>query len=95
LTVGEIFTLVVYGQLILENAALLAIDDDVVDQIFDFMVRDMSKFALQLYSKPSSSETQMAYCMELVRKANVDEGRYQRVLERYVYSLNGVYEMAE
>jgi hypothetical protein len=33
--------------------------------------------------------------MKLVRKAQVDEVRYQRVLERYVYSLNGVYEMAE
>ncbi len=95
LTVGEIFTLVVYGQLILENAALLATDDDVVDQIFDFMVRDLSKFALQLYSKPSSTETQMGYCMKLVRKAQVDEERYQRFLKRHVYSLNGVYEMAE
>ena len=95
LTVGEIFTLVVYGQLILENAALLATADEVVDQIFDFMVRDLSKFALQLYSKPSSTELQMEYCMKLVRKANVDERRYQEVLERYVYSLNGTYQMAE
>lgn len=94
LTVGEIFTLVVYGQLILENAALLGTDDDVVDQIFDFMVRDLSKFALQLYSKHSSTEAQMAYCMKLLRKAHVDEARYQRVLERHVYRLNGTYEMA-
>lgn len=93
LTLGDIFTLVVYGQLILENAALLEIDDDLVDQIFDFMVRDLSKFALQLYSKPSGTEAQMGYCMKLMRKANVDEERYQRVLERSVYSLNGVYEM--
>ena len=95
LTVGEIFTLVVYGQLILENAALLATEDDVVDQIFDFMVRDLSKFALQLYSKPSSSEAQMAYCMKLMRKAHVDEERYQRVLKQHVYNLNGAYAMAE
>jgi acyl-CoA dehydrogenase len=89
------FTLVVYGQLILENAALLGTDDDVVDQIFDFMVRDMSRFALQLYSKPSSTDPQMAYCMKMVRKANVDERRYQRVLGSYVYSLNGAYTMAD
>ncbi len=95
LTVGEIFTLVVYGQLILENAALLAIDDDIVDQIFDFMVRDLSEFALQLHNKPSSTEAQMAFCMKLIRKAHVDEERYKRVLERYVYSLNGAYEMSE
>ncbi|MEI6705375.1 MAG: acyl-CoA dehydrogenase, partial [Deltaproteobacteria bacterium] len=69
LTVGEIFTLVVYGQLILENALLLAVDDEIIDQIFDFMLRDLSKFALQLYSKPSSTVAQMAYCMKLLRKA--------------------------
>ncbi|MEI7817542.1 MAG: acyl-CoA dehydrogenase [Desulfuromonadales bacterium] len=95
LTVGEIFTLVVYGQLILENAALLTTDDDVVDQIFDFMVRDMSKFALQLYSKPSSTEQQMAYSLRLMRKAHVDDERYIRVLERHVYSYKGAYEMTE
>jgi acyl-CoA dehydrogenase len=95
LTVGEIFTLVVYGQLILENAALLEIEDDIIDQIFDFMVRDLSKFALQLYSKPSSTEQQMQYCTKLLRKAHVDNDRYQRVLEQHVYRLNGVYEMAE
>ena len=49
---GEIFALVVYAQLMLENAPIYGIDDDLLDQIFDFMVRDVSKFALQLYSKP-------------------------------------------
>ena len=56
LTVGEMFTLVVYGQLMLENAKIYDVDDELVDQIFDFMVRDFSKFALQLYSKPSSTD---------------------------------------
>lgn len=93
LAMGEIFTLVVYGQLILENTVLCGVDDDIVDQIFDFMVRDLSKFALQLYSKPSSTEKQMDYCMRMVRKANVDEKRFQRVLENYVYVLKGAYEM--
>ncbi|MBW2588107.1 MAG: acyl-CoA dehydrogenase, partial [Deltaproteobacteria bacterium] len=55
---GEIFALVVYGQLILENAKIYDISEDVVDQIFDFMVRDFSGHALNLYSKPSSTETQ-------------------------------------
>ncbi len=47
LALGELFTLVVYGQLILENAAIYAVDDDLLDQIFDFMVRDFSRHALQ------------------------------------------------
>lgn len=95
LAVGEIFTLVVYGQLILENAALLGIDDDIVDQIFDFMVRDLSKFALQLYGKPSSTERQMDFCLRMVCKASVDKERYRRVTGKYVYALRGAYEMTE
>ena len=95
LAAGEIFTLVVYGQLILENADLLAVPDDLVDQIFDFMVRDMSRFALQLHSKPSSTEAQMAFCLSLIRKAHTDAARSQRVLESQVYSQKGAYAMSD
>jgi len=93
LALGEMFTLVVYGQLILENAKLLQVSDDLVDQIFDFMVRDMARFALQLYAKPSSTEAQMAHCLKLIRKAHTDGARFQRVLEGDVYALKDAYEM--
>jgi acyl-CoA dehydrogenase len=95
LALGEIFTLVVYGQLILENADLMGLSDDLVDQIFDVMVRDLSRYALQLHGKPSSTEAQMAFCLGLIRKPHVDEARSRRVLEEQVYSLNGAYAMAE
>jgi acyl-CoA dehydrogenase len=90
---GEIFALVVYAQLILENAPIYGIADDLLDQIFDFMVRDMSRFALQLYSQPSSTEKQMACCQRMIRKAAHDPKRYQRVWEREVAPLSGAYEM--
>ncbi|MBW2258481.1 MAG: acyl-CoA dehydrogenase, partial [Deltaproteobacteria bacterium] len=56
LAMGELFTLVVYGQLILEYCKLdpTEMSDDLVEQIFDFMVRDFTKFAMQIYSKTSS-----------------------------------------
>lgn len=90
---GEIFTLVVYGQLILENAKIYKVEDDLVDQIFDFMVRDFTKFAMQLYSKSSSTPKQMDYCLKMIRKPLVDNVRYQRVWENHVYTLKDVYEM--
>ncbi len=90
---GEIFALVVYAQLILENAPVYGISDDLLDQIFDFMVRDMSRFALQLYSQPSSTEKQMACCQRMLRKAVHDQARYQRVWEGEVAPLSGTYEM--
>jgi len=92
LTLGEAFTQVVYAQLILENARIYGVDDDTVDQIFDCMVRDLSKFALQLYTKPSSTQAQMDCCLKMIRKPFVDEGRYLRVWNR-VLALKDEYEM--
>jgi acyl-CoA dehydrogenase len=92
LALGEAFTLVVYGQLILENARIYSVDDDTVDQIFDVMVRDLSKFALQLYGKLSSTPAQMDYCLKLIRRPTVDEARYQRVWSQ-VHALKDEYEM--
>ena len=93
LTLGELFTLVVYGQLVLENARIYGVDDGTVDQIFDFMVRDLSKFALQLYGKPSSTPQQMDYGIKMIRKPVVDAERYQRVWLNQVYVLKDEYEM--
>ena len=91
---GEIFALVVYAQLILEQARLLAVGDDLVGEIFDFMVRDLSRLALNLYSKPSTTPTQMAFCQQMIRKPILDPARYQRVWQEQVHGLAGVYEMS-
>jgi acyl-CoA dehydrogenase len=93
LALGELFTLVVYGQLILENARLYAVDDDTVDQVFDCMVRDFSKYALQLYSKPSSTPAQMELCLKMIRKPAADTARSARVWQNAVYALRDAYEM--
>ena len=93
LTVGELFTLVVYGQLILENASIYAIPDDVLDQVFDFMVRDFSRFALEFHNKPSSTDAQMEYARKMIKKPVVDEQRYQKVWQEHVYALKGQYQM--
>jgi len=92
LALGEIFTLVVYGQLILEAAGLYSINDDLVDQIFSVLVRDVSKFALQLHSKPASTPEQAAFCLEMIRRPAEDTGRYERVWDE-VYGLRDAYEM--
>ena len=93
LSLGELFTLVVYGQLVIENAKIYKVEDEFVDQIFDFMVRDFSKFALQLYSKTSSTETQMDICMQMIKKPVQNPERFNRIWEKYVAPLNGAYEM--
>jgi acyl-CoA dehydrogenase len=69
------------------------VEDDLMDQIFDFMVRDFSKFALQLYSKTSSTEKQMAVCMRMIKKPVVNPERFNRIWEKDVYALKGTYRM--
>jgi acyl-CoA dehydrogenase len=94
LSLGEVFTLVPYGQLILEAAPMYGISGEVVDQIFDVMVRDFSRYALQIYHKPSSTPDQMAMCLEMIRKPVTDRERFQSVWQE-VSALAGAYEMNE
>jgi acyl-CoA dehydrogenase len=93
LTTGELFTLVVYGQLILENAKIYDIPAEVLEQIFDFMVRDFSGYALEFHNKPSSTDAQMEYARRMIRKPVADEARYQEVWKEYVYAMRDQYEM--
>ena len=93
LSMGELFTLIVYGQLVLENARIYSIDNDLVDQIFDFMVRDFSKFALQVLGKPSATPDQEGYCRKMIMKPVFDAERYERVWSGQVLPLKDAYQM--
>lgn len=90
---GEIFALVVYAQLLLENASLHGIEDDLLDQIFEFMVRDLAEHALQLLTQPSSNDEQITRCQEMMRKPIHDADRYDRVWQEHVEPLDGAYTM--
>ncbi|MBT3224860.1 MAG: acyl-CoA dehydrogenase [Deltaproteobacteria bacterium] len=93
LIVGELFTLVAYGQLIIENAKIKNLDEDILDQIFDIIVRDFSKFALQLYSKANSTDTQMEICLRMIEKPFGDPSKFDRVWNKYIISKKDIYNM--
>jgi acyl-CoA dehydrogenase len=93
LAVGELFTLVVYGQLLLENAQIYDIDDDLIDQIFDVFVRDFSSYAVQLHGKPSSTQVQMDHCLRMIEKPTENPDRYARVWEAHILPLRDAYAM--
>ena len=96
LPVCEMFSIVVYGQLILEQTAFDKVDTDVINQIFDFMVRDFARFALQIYGMHNTKEEQCAYCKEIMLiKSQGDDAQYKKIWQNYVYALNGEYAMSE
>jgi acyl-CoA dehydrogenase len=92
LALGELFTLVVYGQLILEQASLTGLDRDVIDQVFDVLVRDFSAYAVDLHGKASSTKEQQLWALEHIRKPASGTARYDKVWQQ-VRDLSGTYEM--
>jgi acyl-CoA dehydrogenase len=93
LTLGEIFTLVAYGQLILESKEFFDVENDLMDEIFDFMVRDFSKYALQVFCKPSSTSRQKDLCRKMMKSPVPDEDKFGRIWKNHVYPLTGQYTM--
>ncbi|MBT2400098.1 acyl-CoA dehydrogenase family protein [Streptomyces sp. ISL-100] len=93
LAVGQLFALVVHGQLILEQARLTGLDEDVLDELFAVLVRDFSSYAVDLYGKDSATAQQQQWALGAVRRPVVDDARAARVWER-VEALSGAYEMA-
>ncbi len=92
LNLGHLFTLVVYGQLVLEQAKITKTDDSVLDQIFDVLVRDFAGYATALHGKPSSTEAQQQWALGQIRKPHVDQARFDAVWQQVV-ALSGRYEM--
>ena len=94
LSMGELFTLVAYGQLIIEYRNLTDdVSGDLLDQIFDFMVRDFSRYALQLFQKPSATAVQQDLCMKMIMNPVTDRARFDRVWNEHVFALKGAYQM--
>jgi len=92
LNLGHLFTLVVYGQLVLEQARITKTDESVLDQIFDVLVRDFAGYATALHGKPSSTEAQQQWALGQIRKPHVDQQRFDTVWQQVV-ALSGQYEM--
>ena len=92
LTLGELFTLIPYGQLICEQAALIGLPEDTLDQIFDVLIRDFSAYAAELHGKTSSTEAQQEWARGVITKPVVDQDRFNSVWEK-TRALAGGYEM--
>ncbi len=92
LTLGDLFTLVVYGGLVLEQAQIEGVGLELVDQIFDVLVRDFTAAVIELHGKTSSTAAQQSWAVGIVRKPVVDEARFAAVWS-HVRGLAGAYEM--
>ncbi|MDZ4725680.1 MAG: acyl-CoA dehydrogenase [Leptospira sp.] len=95
LSIGELLTLIIYGQLILEHAEFDKTDNETMDMIFHVFVRDFSKFAAELSGKEKISEEKSKLCLLLVKKAHYDETAINSFYKDRVLSLKDTYTMKD
>jgi acyl-CoA dehydrogenase len=91
--VGQLFALVPYAQLILEEAPLTAVDEALIDEIFAVLVRDFNSYAVELHDKSAITDGQARLAMRMIRRPANDPARYAQVWKEHVFPLNGAYEM--
>ena len=94
LSMGELFTLIVYGHLILEKGLMEDTDPDLLNQVFDVFVRDFSAYATGLHGKPGNTGAQRALILDLIQAPVANAGQFDRIWREHVYALTGQYQMA-
>jgi len=104
---GQLFTQIVYAQLILESAAL-ALDEGQtrpgsvsdlsdlteahLDRIVAVFVNDMSTYAIELHGQASATDAQCVAAMGIVRKPVIEQTAEKSFVDE-VLSYSGAYEM--
>ena len=94
LNIGEIFTMIVYAQLVLEGAKLNDVEDDLIDQIFALFVKDVNRYALTQANNYANTEVQTEYLRKLALMGPViDKEKDFQFWKEYVQVLDGAYVM--
>jgi acyl-CoA dehydrogenase len=95
LSLGELFTLVAYGHLILEKALMDDVDPDLLNQVFDVFVRDFSVYATGLHGKPGNTDEQRSLILALVQAPVAHAEQFEKVWAEQVYAQNSRYRLAD
>jgi acyl-CoA dehydrogenase len=93
LSAGELFTLSVYAQLILENAKIQKTDASLLEQIFTFLIQDYARAALQMIVGFDNTPEQEEIYREMLKKPVGDSKGFDSVWKKQVYALKDTYLM--
>lgn len=91
LHLGELFTMVVYAQLVLENAKLYQLNDDVIDYMFKFMISDFAQFALGHLSKFENTSKQVEYLEKMLNRPIMNKNQLDKIWHEQVLPLKDQY----
>jgi acyl-CoA dehydrogenase len=93
LALGEMFTLIVYAQLVLENCRIYQVDEALVNQIFNFIIREFSHYALDQACNYVNSDTQEMCLRQMMKNSVIDPDQERMLWDEQVAILDGVYTM--
>jgi acyl-CoA dehydrogenase len=93
LAIGSLFSVAVQAHLVLEATDLHELGDDALDQIFEVLVGDFSRCALELYGRRGLSARQAPLALRMVRRPACDAARFARVRDGEVLTLRDAYTM--
>jgi len=91
LQLGELFTLVPYGQLITENRAHYDVAEEIMEEIYRNLVKDFSKYAVQFYTGQSHSEVQAELIQNMIKAPQRDEAQFEEVWSKHVLPMKENY----
>ena len=91
LSAGELFTLAVYAQLVLENVNIMKVSAELLEQIFSFLIQDFSRAALAMIIGQDNSAEQEKLFNQMIMKPVADRQGFARVWDEEVYPLKDAY----
>lgn len=91
IAVGELLTTVAYAQLILENCKIYNIEDELVEEIFAFLIRDFATYALTLRNTFVQRADQIEVINKMFIDPKMDVERYERIWNNHVLTLANTY----
>ncbi len=94
LNYGEIYTMIVYAQIVLEGAKLKKVHEGLIDQMFASFVKDINKYALAQLNSQNNTEEQEKFLKELALiKPVIDKEKDMKFWKEFVEVLDGAYVM--
>lgn len=91
IALGELLTMSTYAQLILENVKIYQIEDEVVEEIFAFMIRDFANYALIFRSTFVQRDDQIQSINRMIIDPVLDIARFEMIWETKVLALKNEY----
>lgn len=91
LHLGELFTMIVYAQLVLENAKLYEVEEEIIDYMFKLFVTDFAQYTLTHLAKFENTPEQQQFLEQMLKRPTNSPQLNETIWLKHVMPLKGQY----